>query len=147
VCVVVTRGGVLLQAMQAAAATSFGPMFTPGAEGAEEHMESLEAAMLRSGDALEAEFSAQATDFLAGMPCHLLISAGRQLLGDRTSEREALAKVRGVVEEIARELEMIQQSVDNTGACFRVFRFSSVSVCSLLGSELKIEGFLLSARD
>ena len=113
--------------MQAAAATSFGPMFTPGAEGGEEHMESLETAMLRSGDALEAEFSAQAEDFLAGMPCHLLISAGRQLLGGRTSEREALANVRGVVEEIARELEMVQQSLNATGASFSslVFVYSS----------------------
>jgi len=126
--------------MQAAAATSFGPVFTSGAEGAKQHMESLEAAMLRSGDALEAEFSAQAEGFLAGMrACHLLISAGRQLLGDRTSEREALAKVRGLVEEIARELEMVQQSVDNTGACFRVFRFSSISVCSLRGGAMQIE--------
>ena len=113
--------------MQAAAATSFGPMFTSCVEGGEEHMQLLEAAMLRSGDALEAEFSAQAEDFLAGMPCHLLISAGRQLLAGRTSEREALANVRGVVEEIARELEMVQQSLNATGACFSslVFAYSS----------------------
>ena len=140
------RCGALLQAMQEAAATSFGPMFTSGAEGAKEHMDSLEAAMLRSGDALEAEFSAP-EGFLAGMPCHLLISAGRQLLGDRTSEREALARVRGVVEHMARELEMIRQSADNTGACFHVSQFSSVSVRSLLGSELKSEVCLLSASD
>jgi hypothetical protein len=110
--------------MQAAAAKSFGPMFTSGATGAKQHMVSVKAAMLRSGKALQAEFEAQARDFLAGMPCHLLISAGRQLLEHRASEMEAMARVREVVCELARELEMVQQSLDGSGACIRVFRFS-----------------------
>lgn len=110
--------------MQAAAAKSFGPMFTSGAKGAKQHMVSVKAAMLRSGKALQAEFEAQAEDFLAGVPCHLLISAGRQLLQHRASEMEAMARVREVVCEIARELEMVQQSMDGSGACIRVFRFA-----------------------
>ncbi|KAJ1471020.1 hypothetical protein T484DRAFT_1845588, partial [Baffinella frigidus] len=49
------------------------------------------------------------------MPSHLLMSAGRQLLEERKSEREAMTRVREVVSEIVRELEMVQQSLDNTG--------------------------------
>ncbi|KAJ1471678.1 hypothetical protein T484DRAFT_1843280 [Baffinella frigidus] len=48
------------------------------------------------------------------MPSHFLMSAGRQLLEERKSEREAMTRVREVVSEIAREFEMVQQSLDNT---------------------------------
>jgi len=65
---VVKRGGALLQAMQEAFATSVGRMFTSGTEEAGQHMVSVEAATLRSGAALEAEFGVQDKNFLAGMP-------------------------------------------------------------------------------
>jgi len=76
-------------------------------------------AMLRCGAALQAEFEAQEKDFLAEMPCHLLISAGRKLVELRTSEREAMERLHAVVSEIARELELIQQSVDNAGVLWK----------------------------
>ena len=103
-----------LEAVQDAAAASFRPMVM-GGQGRGIAAAAVKAAMLRCGTALQAEFEAQAKDFLADMPCHLLISAGRSLVVQRTREREGTARLTAVVAEIARELDMLQQSVDATG--------------------------------
>jgi hypothetical protein len=103
-----------LQAMQEAAAGSFSPMLS-GGQARGNAAAAVKAAMLRCGEALQAEFKAQKKDFLANMPCHLLISAGRTLVVQRTGEREGMERLHAVVSEIARELDMLQQSVDDTG--------------------------------
>jgi hypothetical protein len=103
-----------LQAMQEAAAESFGPMLA-GGQGRGNAAAAVKAAMLRCGAALQAEVKAQKKDFLADMPCHLMISAGRTLVVQRTGEREAMNRLHAVVSEIAREMDMLQQSVDETG--------------------------------
>jgi len=105
-----------LQAMQKAG--SFGSMLTVGQEGVSAAA-AVRAAMLRCGVVLQAEFEAQAKDFLADMPCHLLISALRQLMEQRTREREAMERLHAVVSDISKELDMIQQSVDDTGVWWK----------------------------
>ena len=53
---------------------------------------------------MQAENEAAERDYLAEMPCELLLRAGRQLLGRRT-------RARSMVVEIGRELEMLQQAL------------------------------------
>ncbi|KAJ1480600.1 hypothetical protein T484DRAFT_1810165 [Baffinella frigidus] len=111
----------VLEEMEQAATHSFGSifksrarrsMFQGSARRDQAHTGAVKAAMLRYGEALDAEFEAQAQDFLEDMPCHLLISAGRQCMARRTRERAAKAHVRAVVWDIAKELEMVQESLD-----------------------------------
>jgi hypothetical protein len=120
-------------------AGSFGSMLTVGQEGVSAAA-AVRAAMLRCGVVLQAEFEAQAKDFLADMPCHLLISALRQLMEQRTRERGAMERLHAVVSEISKELDMIQQSVDDTGvwwkrkdAAVEVFGRASKKAMKMLG--------------
>jgi len=110
-----------LRVMEQAVTSSFGSMFQGSARRDQAHTAAVKAAMLRCGEALDAEFHAQEEDFVADMPCHLLISAGRQLMARRTRERVAKAHVRAVVWDITKELEMVQECLDGAGKQIRVY--------------------------
>jgi len=60
---------------------------------------------------LQAEHEAAEREYLAEMPCQLLLRAGRELLGRRTRSRALMGRARKMVVEIGRELEMLQQAL------------------------------------
>ena len=91
-------------------------LFSSTSEGTRaKHEKAIKNAMLQCGAMVQAEHEAQAKDFLADMPCHLLISAGRRLMEERSSHCAAMARVHAVVCEITRELDMMDSVLESTG--------------------------------
>jgi hypothetical protein len=105
-----------LEKMQASMLTSLRKMFSGSTEQERgEHKEAIKSAMFSCGVTVQAEHEALAKDFLSDMPCHLIISTGRQLLEQRQALALALSRVHAVVCEITRELDMITSLVDSKG--------------------------------
>ena len=68
---------------------------------------------------MQAEKEAQDRDYLSAMSCQLLLRAGRARLGGRTRVLAAMGRVRMVAVDICKELEMMEQSLEEGGGWWK----------------------------
>ncbi|KAJ1476709.1 hypothetical protein T484DRAFT_1907456, partial [Baffinella frigidus] len=139
------RTDAALQALQEVVAESFPSLFQDKKKG-EKAGEAMLGALRRCGTALQAEEGTAGSDRMAEMPSQQLLRAARARVAARALSRSAIVRVRGVAEEMCKELEMAEKATTEAGPIRKGKNAAEKALVEATRNAKKAQGKLNLAR-